>query len=520
MKAPDIPITADPLFKVAAYVRMSTEHQKYSTSNQMDVIREYAARRGMEIVQIYSDEGKSGLRIKGRDSLARMIADVESGKREFSSILVYDVSRWGRFQDADESAHYEFICRRRGIAVHYCAEQFENDGSMMANMNKMMKRVMAGTYSLELSAKVFQGACRLIQMGYKQGGTAGFGLRRMLVDQSGQQKGLLKMGEHKSIQTDRVILVPGPDEEVKAVRWIYQAFAQDRLTESEIAAALNTRGILTDFGRPWNRATVHQVLTNEKYVGNNIYHRTSFKLKAKHVRNLPDQWIRADDAWPAIVEIEAFRAAQELILQRSEKLSDDEMLEKLRALVGRHGRISGILIDEEEEMPSSSAFRHRFGSLVKAYSLIGYSPHIDYTFIEDNRAIRAMRPELFGKVISQLKEVGAGVVLDQKTDLVLVNDELRVSIVLCRHFTTARGSSRWLIRLDAGLHPDLTVAVRLSPGNQAIQDYYLLPTLDMTIAEIARRLADDNRIELDAYRVDDLWSFFRMAERVKIKDLL
>ena len=95
------------------------------------------------------------------------------------------------------------------------------------------------------------------------------------------------------------------------------------------------------------------------------------------MRNLPDQWIRADDAWPAIVEIEAFRAAQELILQRSEKLSDDEMLEKLRALVGRHGRSSGILIDEEEEMPSSSAFRHRFGSLVKAYSLIGYSPHLD-----------------------------------------------------------------------------------------------------------------------------------------------
>ena len=119
----------EPLFKVAAYVRMSTEHQKYSTSNQMDVIREYASRRGMEIVRVYSDEGKSGLQIKGRESLSRMIADVESGKREFSSILVYDVSRWGRFQDADESAHYEFVCRRQGIAVHYCAEQFENDGN-------------------------------------------------------------------------------------------------------------------------------------------------------------------------------------------------------------------------------------------------------------------------------------------------------------------------------------------------------------------------------------------------------
>jgi DNA invertase Pin-like site-specific DNA recombinase len=214
----------EPLFKVAAYVRMSTEHQKYSTSNQMDVIREYAARRGMEIVRVYSDEGKSGLQIKGRESLSRMIADVESGKREFSSILVYDVSRWGRFQDADESAHYEFVCRRQGIAVHYCAEQFENDGSMMANMNKMMKRVMAGTYSLELSAKVFQGACRLIQLGYKQGGTAGYGLRRMLIDQSGQEKALLKMGEHKSIQTDRVVLVPGPENEVAEVRRIYESF--------------------------------------------------------------------------------------------------------------------------------------------------------------------------------------------------------------------------------------------------------------------------------------------------------
>jgi len=85
----------EPLFKVAAYVRMSTEHQKYSTSNQMDVIRDYASRRGMEIVRVYSDEGKSGLQIKGRESLSRMIADVESGKREFSSILVYDVSPLG-----------------------------------------------------------------------------------------------------------------------------------------------------------------------------------------------------------------------------------------------------------------------------------------------------------------------------------------------------------------------------------------------------------------------------------------
>lgn len=120
----------------AAYVRMSTEHQQYSTSNQMDVIREYAKRRGMQIVREYSDEGKSGLNIQGRDSLARMIKDVQDGEATFSNILVYDVSRWGRFQDADESAYYEYICRQAGVAVHYCAEQFENDGSPVSTIVK------------------------------------------------------------------------------------------------------------------------------------------------------------------------------------------------------------------------------------------------------------------------------------------------------------------------------------------------------------------------------------------------
>jgi hypothetical protein len=70
---------------------------------------------------------------------------------------------------------------------------------------------MAGEYSRELSAKVFVGQCRLIELGFRQGGSPGYGLRRMLRDQSGESKGTLNRGEQKSIQTDRVILVPGPN---------------------------------------------------------------------------------------------------------------------------------------------------------------------------------------------------------------------------------------------------------------------------------------------------------------------
>jgi DNA invertase Pin-like site-specific DNA recombinase len=187
--------------RAAQYVRMSTDHQRYSTENQAEAIQQYAAQRGIEIVRTYADEGKSGLSLDGRDALKRLIDDVQSGTTEFSTILVYDVSRWGRFQDADEGAHYEFIYKNAGISLQFCAEQFENDGSSFSTIVKGVKRAMAGEYSRELSVKVFAGQCRLIELGFRQGGPPGFGLRRRLIDQAGAIKGDLTRGEHKSIQT-------------------------------------------------------------------------------------------------------------------------------------------------------------------------------------------------------------------------------------------------------------------------------------------------------------------------------
>ncbi|MFT3990589.1 MAG: recombinase family protein [Luteolibacter sp.] len=508
---------ADEGLKPAAiYVRMSTEHQQYSTSNQRDVIEEYARKRGMCIVREYSDDGKSGLNIAGRDSFSQLIDDVRSGSAPFDYVLVYDVSRWGRFQDTDESAYYEFICRQAGIEVHFCAEQFENDGSPVSTIVKGLKRAMAGEYNRELSVKVFQGACRLIGLGFRQGGPAGYGLRRMLVDHTGQSKGVLSPGEQKSIQTDRVVLVPGPDNEVADVRWIFHVFINEGLSEAEIAKLLNCRGLKTDFGREWSRGTVHQVLTNEKYIGNNVYHRTSFKLKKDRVRNDPADWIRADGAWPAIIEPEVFHRAQGIILERSRRFTNEEMLERLKSLLALHGRLSGILIDEREDLPSSSAFRHRFGSLVSAYSLIGYTPSVDYSFIEDNRAIRKMHPEIVSSVIADLEARSATVRIDPRTDLLKINDEFTVSIVLCRHTVTSKGTSRWAIRFDSSLLPDITIAIRLEAGNRAIRDYYLLPSLDMTWQHL--RMHETNGVELDGYQFDDLSFLFHMAERILIQD--
>ncbi|MEO6847431.1 MAG: recombinase family protein [Chthoniobacterales bacterium] len=504
-----------PSGRAIAYVRMSTEHQQYSTSNQMDTIRQYAARKDLEIIREYSDEGKSGLKIQGRRSLTEMIRLIQNGEADFNHILVYDVSRWGRFQDADESAYYEYSCRRNGIAVHYCAEQFENDGSPVSTIVKSVKRAMAGEYSRELSTKVFQGACRLIQLGFKQGGAAGYGLRRMLVNQDGEHKGVLARGEQKSLQTDRVILVPGPEEEVKNIDWIYHLFVKERKSELEIAEMLNSKAVNTDLDRAWTRGTVHAVLTNEKYIGNNVYHRTSFKLKRKHVKNPPEMWVKAEKVFEGIIEPDLFYMAQGMILARSRKLSNDDMLAKLREVLNKRGRLSGIIIDEDDSTPSSAAYRHRFGSLVIAYQLVGYDPLIDYSFIEENRKLRDIYPEFLTGVINDLKTNGADIFEDQDNGRITLNGELSISIVLCRHQKTIAGFSRWVIRLDTSQKADITIAVRMNEDNSTIRDYYILPAIDMSWSRL--KVAEDNGVYLDIYRFTTLEYFMGMAERYQIE---
>jgi len=116
-----------------------------------------------------------------------------------------------------------------------------------------------------------------------------------------------------------------------------------------------------------------------------------------------------------IIEPEIFSRVREIILARSQKFTDEEMLDKLRALLEQHGRISGFIIDEADDIPSSMAFRHRFGSLVSAYRLIGYNPEIDYSFIETNRKVRKQHPEIVASVVRQIQELGAVATLDEKT---------------------------------------------------------------------------------------------------------
>ena len=502
--------------RAAQYVRMSTEHQQYSTENQSDVILRYGEENGMDIVRTYADDGKSGVSIAGRAALKRLIADVESGAASFDVILVYDVSRWGRFQDADESAYYEYLCKRANIAVHYCAEPFANDGSLSSTLLKTIKRTMAGEFSRELSVKVFAGQCRLTELGFRQGGVAGYGLRRLLVDQNRNPKSLLAQGERKSIQTDRVILVHGPKEEVAVVREIFSRFTEQRQGETSIAEILNSRSLTTHTNRHWSAVHVHRILTYPKYMGSNVYNRRSYRLKTKAVSNPPEMWVSRDLAFEPIISPEVFRRAQEIMAKRCIRFSNDEMLEFLRRLLAQKGFLSAGLIDETDGIPSSSDYRRRFKGLTPAYKLIGYVPRRNPAYLDVTKVMRECHQEQTEVITNRLNAIGASVRIDPETNLLTVNEEFTVLLVVgrCRQYQI--GKPQWLLRLKTSLAPDITIVARLRPGNQSILDYYLLPGVDAPAERF--HVGPVNRFPADVYRFDDLSFFFSLANRRTIEE--
>jgi DNA invertase Pin-like site-specific DNA recombinase len=358
------------------YVRMSTDLQQYSIENQSEAIQKYADEHSFRILKRFVDAGKSGLTLRERPALRNLLVEAISGNAEFRHVLVYDVSRWGRFQDADESAYYEFLCRRSGVQLHYCMEQFSNEITAYSSLIKAIKRMMAGEYSRELSVKTFQGACRLALMGFRQGGAPGYGLRRIVVDVKGNGRTALKPGERKTVQSHRVLLVPGPGTETSVVREIFELFVKLK-SEQAIADLLNERKVRPEessrWTHPrWTRLRVHQILTNPKYVGTNVYNRKTTKLGQTAVRNPESAWIRKAGAFKPVISLELFEKAHEIIRRRSEHISNDEILDTLRRLLKRKGRLTMRLISKDKEVTSTSTIFRRFGSLTEVYKVIGY----------------------------------------------------------------------------------------------------------------------------------------------------
>lgn len=497
------------LLRAAQYVRMSTDHQKYSTANQAEVIAAYARDRNLGIVRTYADEGLSGLGIGWREGLKALIADVETGNCNFECVLVYDISRWGRFQDVDESAYYEFICKRAGITVHYCADEFENDGSLSSVILKNVKRVAAADFSRQLSKRVFLGQSRVTRMGFWPGGMPTFGLRRQLITEAGNVRTQLEYGQHKYLHTDRIRLVHGPDHEIETVRRIFRSLVLEGKSLGEIASDLNFDQIRTTRGRRWSGITVAKILANETYTGSLIYNRSSAKLKQKRIENPREMWVRRDSIFSPVIPYELFAKAQQIMQQRRQQRSDEEAIERLQALRREKGRLSTAIIDAAENTLSAEGYRHRFGSLSAAYALAGYLPEPRYRRSEIRANHTATISRVANEAVVKINGLGGKAVFDSD-GFIRLSHGCRIVVSDARAVSHGGGRIRWQIRAVHKVDADMVLIARLDGSNENIIAYYLLPMAGLAEAAL-NPVRLTNKVLRQACRFEFLDEFCRLC---------
>jgi DNA invertase Pin-like site-specific DNA recombinase len=459
--------------RAAQYVRMSTHDQQYSIANQAAVIAAYAQLHQLSIVRTYRDEGESGLRIKNRRGLTELLEDVRSGNVDFGHVLVYDVSRWGRFQDVDESAHYEFICKQVGIKVSYCAEQFDNDGSLISSIVKNIKRVMAAEYSRELSVRVHAGQLRLARLGFKMGGRVGYGLQRVVVDRKSLPRRVLGDGERKFLTTDHVRVRPGTLDERAIIKWIFEEYVRGR-SQACIWRELNLRGVPAKTGRPWNCHLIAKILRNEGYIGNLIYNRHSAKLGAKLTNNPENCWIRSEGQIEPTIDRGLFFSARKRLEGHRVTISEKEMLARVRKVLMKKGSLNAKIINTTPGLPCTDTYLRRFGTLRNLYRLIGYNStkygkdlNSYKRWADINRANGALLREAFQKT-------GARAIFDPATGCLRVNDSIDILFVLAKWRKYNDRPARWSMYLRVRRAEVWIVVLRLGENNETIRDHVLL----------------------------------------------
>lgn len=361
------------LVPAAQYLRMSKEHQRYSIRNQARAIQAYAASHGLAIVKTYTDPGESGLTLRERPGLQALLADVIKPARPFERILVLDVSRWGRFQNLDQSGHYEFICFEAGVPVIYCAELFDNDGTPVMALLKQIKRLQAAEFSRELSAKVLHAQLLQAKVGHKLGGPRRFGFERMLVDEHDRPIQMLLRGQTKALNSQRVVYAVGSAGEVKVIRDIFTWYTRDRMSIAKISRHLTDLGVPAADHGAWSHSRVRRILSDELVLGIYVFNRTTQRLKSRPIKNPSEALVRTKVTEPIVSRVQFESAARRLRIRRHD-VPPEENLAAVARLLRTKGYLTSKLIDACPYTPSSTVLLRQFGSIHRVYEQVGYDP--------------------------------------------------------------------------------------------------------------------------------------------------
>ena len=266
------------------YARYSSDNQREeSIEGQIRECTAYAEKNGITVVKHYIDRAYSA-RTANRPEFQQMVKDSE--RRLFDIVLVWKLDRFAR--DRYDAAHYKHILQRNHVKLVSATEPISD--SPAGIMMESMLTGMAEYYSAELSEKIVRGMTENVLKGKYNGGTVPIGY---VID------------EDRHFQIDPL-----------TVPFVVEAFKRyaEGATMKEVMDWLNRQGVKTGKNHAFTYNSVHTLLTNRRYMGENRF-----------------QDIIMPDTVPVIIEKELFDRVQEKMAKNRRaparhKAEDDYLL--------------------------------------------------------------------------------------------------------------------------------------------------------------------------------------------------
>ena len=458
----------------AQYIRMSTDTQDLSPSVQKEAIAAYALARDMMIVASYEDDGRSGLRLKNRPGLQRLLRDVTETPG-FSVVLVYDVSRWGRFQDADAAAYYEYHCRLHEVEVVYVTELFGAEVNPITTLLKSMKRAMAAEYSRDLSNKSRGGQHVAISRGYQIGPLPPLGYRRCSVSADGSRRTMLEPRQRKIAATDRIEWVLAPEPEVALVQRICQMYVRSRLSLADIAQLGKVEGWRDHEGRSMSGRAIATLIRNEALIGNFVWGRTP------NTRGLfGREPSRNDGCLPRIVDDQTWvQMRRRDALEVSRHRTDEEIVDRLKKVFERTPFVTTRDL-RAQGLPDRHSIKHRMGSWSELVRRAGQDPSDLHKTIFRRMLERKHNGKALGTALAErLSEKGRPVAFDRRLN-VLNFPRLKMRVRLLWP-TDGEFGQVWRIRVEQIKRDvEFDLLVRMEALSRA-RDFFIVEPADLVV---------------------------------------
>ncbi|MDD5511190.1 MAG: recombinase family protein [Dehalococcoidales bacterium] len=355
--------------KVALYARVSSDAQDtdLSLSAQLRALREYAQRKGYEVVREFIDEAESG-RSGNRPAFKEMIALGKVKEPPFEAILVWKLNRFTRSRV--DSITYKALLRSKGIEVISINEPFDDSptGRLMEGVIESIDEF----YSANLGQDIKRGLRENARRGFFNGSKPPYGFHKVPVRDGTKIRSRLE---------------PDPEgsASVKVVRRIFDLALNDAGCK-DIARILNREGIRTSTGSYWGKTTVHKVLTNEAYAGTLVW---GGRPGHPAIRS-GEPPVRVEGAWEPIIDKETFNMVKEKMAQRKPEVVHPRVVPSFYLLSGLLYCSCGMA------MIGRSAKSHRY-----------YYYMCNRSFKQGRDSCRARilpKDKLEGLVIKQIKE--------------------------------------------------------------------------------------------------------------------